>query len=101
MIPLRLRNQSEYDSGKAQNQYSPFRTTVFSPRDDGELDRCNSRHEAQCVVVMQLTCAWRMCAYGCLYWIDNEASRGPGSLFRDEWNSMAVNTQRKAVLLYR
>lgn len=92
MIPLRLRNQSEYGSGKAQNQYSPFRTTVFSPRGDGALGICWHEREARRVWLIVL---WLFRQ------VDVEASRGPGSLFREEWNSMAVNTQKKAVSLYR
>ncbi|TYZ65951.1 hypothetical protein PybrP1_007060 [[Pythium] brassicae (nom. inval.)] len=63
MVPLRLRNPSEFASPRAQQQYAPFRSTEFSPRSGGD---------------------------------------GPGALFREEWNSMAVNTQKnKAVSLYR
>lgn len=43
MIPLRLRNQREFGSLRAQEQYAPFRATEFSPRDDdGQFGRSTS-----------------------------------------------------------
>lgn len=40
------------------------------------------------------------CAY-CRVGPADGARGGPGSLFREEWNSMAVKTQKKAISLYR
>ncbi|KAG1701893.1 hypothetical protein DVH05_010384 [Phytophthora capsici] len=64
LLPMELRACREAD---AQQQYEPFRNTVFTHRHD-----------------------------------DLAASRGPGALFREEWNSLATNAHRfKPLSLYR
>ncbi|ETM03637.1 hypothetical protein L917_00180 [Phytophthora nicotianae] len=64
LLPMELSTCREPD---AQNQYEPFRQTLFTHRRD-----------------------------------DLASARGPGALFREEWNTMAGNAKRhRSRLLYR